>query len=145
MLFAKIKFSQKFPKLQYEPGYGISILIEYVKTKPALNAPRNISSGTRDQTFGLGFHLHPNCIYVNSEDSGLFAQPRLNLRYWTMLQISTKISYFDSSIRVKSGNFGHRVNSNIHLQTVELQMRRLLTSRFIWIFSVCLVNLFLFQ
>ena len=30
--------------------------------------------------------------------------------------------------RVKSGNFGHQVNSDIHLQTVEIQMRRLLMS-----------------
>ena len=28
--------------------------------------------------------------------------------------------------RVKSGNFGHQVNSDTHLQTVEIQMRRLL-------------------
>ena len=28
--------------------------------------------------------------------------------------------------RVKSGNFGHQVNLDIHLQTVEIQMRRLL-------------------
>ena len=27
-------------------------------------------------------------------------------------------------IRVKSGNFGHQVNSDIHLQTVEIQMRQ---------------------
>ena len=26
--------------------------------------------------------------------------------------------------RVKSGNFGHQVNSDIHLQTVEIQMRQ---------------------
>ena len=43
--------------------------------------------------------------------------------------------------RVKSGNFGHPVNSDIHLQTVEIQMRRLLMSRLIRIFTVCLVNL----
>ena len=43
--------------------------------------------------------------------------------------------------RVKSGNFGHRVNSDIHLQTVEIQIRRLLMSCLIWIFTVCLVNL----
>ena len=30
--------------------------------------------------------------------------------------------------RVKSGNFGHQVNSDIHLQTVEIQMRQLLIS-----------------
>ena len=41
---------------------------------------------------------------------------------------------------VRSGNFGHQVNSDIHLQTVEIQMRRLLMSRLIRIFTVCLVN-----
>ena len=46
------------------------------------------------------------------------------------------------SIRVKSGNFGHQVNSHIHLQIVVIQMRRLLMSRLIRIFTVCLVNLF---
>ena len=40
--------------------------------------------------------------------------------------------------RVKSVNFGHHVNSGIHLQTLEIQMRRLIR-----IFTVCLVNLFL--
>ena len=39
--------------------------------------------------------------------------------------------------RVKSGKFGHQVNSDTRLQTVEIQMRRLLR-----IFSVCLVNLY---
>ena len=43
--------------------------------------------------------------------------------------------------RVKSGKFGHQVNSDNHLQTVEIQMRRLLMSRLIRIFTVCLVNL----
>ena len=38
--------------------------------------------------------------------------------------------------RIKSGNFGQRVIRDIHLQTVEIQMRRLLR-----IFTVCLVNL----
>ena len=37
--------------------------------------------------------------------------------------------------RVKSGNFGHQVNSDIHLQTLEIQM-----SRLIRIFIVCLDN-----
>ena len=43
--------------------------------------------------------------------------------------------------RVKSDKFGHQVNSDTHLQTVEIQMRRLLVSRLIRIFTVCLVNL----
>ena len=45
------------------------------------------------------------------------------------------------SSSVKSGKFGYQVNSDIHLQTVEIQMRRLLMSRLIRIFTVCLVNL----
>ena len=44
--------------------------------------------------------------------------------------------------RIKSGKFGHQVNSDAHLQTVEIQLRRLLMSRIIRIFTVCLVNLF---
>ena len=39
--------------------------------------------------------------------------------------------------RVKTGNFGHQVNSDIHLQTVKILMRRLLMSRLIRIFTVC--------
>ena len=48
-------------------------------------------------------------------------------------------------VRVKSGNLGHQINSDIHLRTVEIQMRRLLMSRFIKIFTVCLVNFVLFH
>ena len=43
--------------------------------------------------------------------------------------------------RIKTGNFGHQVYSDIHLQTVEFQMRQLLMSRLIRIFTVCLLNL----
>ena len=49
------------------------------------------------------------------------------------------------SARVNLGQFGHQVNSDTYLQTVEFQMRRLLMSRFIRIFTVFLVitvNLF---
>ena len=45
--------------------------------------------------------------------------------------------------RVKSGKFGHQLNSDTYLQTVEIQMRRLLMSRLIRIFTVCLVNFFI--
>ena len=31
-----------------------------------------------------------------------------------------------NNTRLKSGNFGHQVNSDIHLQTVEIQIRRLI-------------------
>ena len=46
------------------------------------------------------------------------------------------------SSRVKSGKFGHQVNSDTRLQTVGIQMRRLLKSRLSRIFTVCLVILF---
>ena len=46
---------------------------------------------------------------------------------------------------MKSGKFGHEVNSDTRLQTVKIQMRRLLMSRLIRSFTVCLVNLFLFK
>ena len=48
-------------------------------------------------------------------------------------------------IRVKSGNFGHQVSSDIPLQTVDIQMRRLLMSRLIRIFTVCLVYLLFYS
>ena len=46
------------------------------------------------------------------------------------------------TFRVKSDRFGHQVNLDTRLQTLEIQMRRLLMSRLIRIFTVCLVNLF---
>ena len=52
------------------------------------------------------------------------------------------LDFFSKHDRVKSGNFGHQVNLDIRLQTVEIQMRGLLMSRLIRIFTVCLVNLF---
>ena len=50
--------------------------------------------------------------------------------------------HFQLSPRVKSGKFGHQVNSDTHLQTVYIQMRRLLMSCLIRIYTVCLVKLF---
>ena len=47
--------------------------------------------------------------------------------------------------RVKSGNFGQRAISDIHLQTAKIQMRRHLMSRLIRIFTIGLVNKFLLQ
>ena len=52
------------------------------------------------------------------------------------------LSLMRADARVKSGKFGHQVNSDTHLQTVQIQMKRLLMSRLIRIFTVCLVNLF---
>ena len=65
-------------------------------------------------------------------------------RYFSMSSSSGKYG-IDKSIRVEPFKFGHQVNSDTHLQTVEIQMRRrrLLMSRLIRIFTVRLVNLFL--
>ena len=49
------------------------------------------------------------------------------------------------STLVKSGNFGHHVNSDMHLQIVEILMRRLQMSRLIRVFNVCFVNTFLYS
>ena len=43
-----------------------------------------------------------------------------------MIEIGTVILLILILIRVKSGNFRHQVNSDIPLQTVEIQMRWLL-------------------
>ena len=48
---------------------------------------------------------------------------------WGILKFITNYN------RVKSSNFGHQVNSDIRLQTVEIQMRR--PSH---VFTVCLVT-----
>ena len=47
------------------------------------------------------------------------------------------ISFECAEGRVKSGNFGHQVNSDTRLQTVEIQVTPLVR-----IFTVCLVSLF---
>ena len=46
---------------------------------------------------------------------------------------------------VKSGDLGHQVSLDVRLQTVAIQMRWLYMSRLIRIFTVCLVNDYLFQ
>ena len=64
-------------------------------------------------------------------------------QYPTILQ--SRKGFYYQQYREKSGNVGHQVNSDINLQkllTVEIQMRRLLMSRLIRIYTVCLVNLF---
>ena len=49
---------------------------------------------------------------------------------------------FDLNDRVNSGSFGHQVNSDTHLQNGGNPDERLLMSRLIRIFTVCLVDLF---
>ena len=71
-----------------------------------------------------------------------------NFNIPTLYKSETNFLAFDSvkivniNIRVKSGIFGHQVNSDTYLQTVKIQMRWHLKSHLIRIFTVCLVNLF---
>ena len=52
------------------------------------------------------------------------------------------LKYKKCSARMELGKVGHQVNLDTRLQTVEIQMRRLLMSCLIRIFTVCLVNLY---
>ena len=56
------------------------------------------------------------------------------LMFWTFSRNVCMIVQIKICPRVKSGKFGHQVNSDTHLQTVEIQMRRLLMSRLFRIF-----------
>ena len=57
-------------------------------------------------------------------------------------QTKTYLALNSFECRVKSGNFGHQVNSDIHLQTVEMLMRRLIEPSHQHF--PCLVCLFIF-
>ena len=65
-----------------------------------------------------------------------------NVFIWHLHRLVPTNKKSATSYMVKSDNLGHQVNSDIHLQTVDIQMRRLLMSRLIRNFTVCLVNLF---
>ena len=58
-------------------------------------------------------------------------------RWRRYITFQTKSSNAVRTNRVKTDNFGHQVNSDIHLQTLDIHMRRL---RLIRIFIVCLDN-----
>ena len=79
------------------------------------------------------------CATLQSRDKHSTTEP-LRSQY-TKAKYSFHINCYWFT-RVKSSIFRHQVNSDTHLQTVEIQMRRLLMSRLIRIFTVCLVNLF---
>ena len=67
------------------------------------------------------------------------------IRTWSHRRITLPHYMCKLPGKVKSGKFGHQVNSDTHLQIVLIQMRRLLMSRHIRSFTICLGNLFLFQ
>ena len=66
-------------------------------------------------------------------------------RTWYSLYWIDSLKNRLSNTWVNSLNFGHKVNSDTHLQTVEIQIRWLLMSRLIRIFNVCLVDYFVFN
>ena len=74
---------------------------------------------------------------LKSEDISVF----VFLNRLEMVILHIHVSETEPTSKIKSGNFGQRVNSDIHLQTVKIQMRRLLMSRLIRIFTFCIVNL----
>ena len=67
------------------------------------------------------------------------------IRTWSHRRITLPHYMCKLPGRVKSGKFGHQVNSDTHLQIVLIQMRRLLMSRHIRSFTICIGNLFSFQ
>ena len=101
-----------------------------------------------------GLSIYMFCVSDPPSPSAIFIHLRLYplLRLWTYLSClfgrcplhSERIYELANllSHRVKSGKFGHQVNSDTHLQTVEIHIRRLLMSRLIRIFTICFVNLF---
>ena len=89
--------------------------------------------------------LHTQHHLVIAKYYGIRICGILYLTCWVSIQVWI-MSIFSWKDRVKSGNFGHQVNSETHLQTVQIQIGRHLMSCFIRIFTVCLlVNLFLFS
>ena len=86
----------------------------------------------------------PNIVFIVADDLGKLSFVNLyhHLTCWSQTHLSHPLRNRAEKYRVKSGNFGHQVNSDIHLQTLEIQMRRLLMSRLIRIFIVCIDNWF---
>ena len=86
-------------------------------------------------------------VYQHLEDADVRGRLRGQLVHYLLKFVKSKVNTYMlnklSIIRVNSGNFGHQVNTDTNLQTVEIQMRRLLMSHLIRIFTVCLVFFFI--
>ena len=89
----------------------------------------------------ISVETHITCDFQGGPDP---VSP-LWIRTWSHRRITLPHFMCKLPGRVKSGKFGHQVNSDTHLQIVLIQMRRLFMSRHIRIFTMCLGNLFLFQ
>ena len=98
------------------------------------------------QGLGVILALWKRIMYFETTKvRGFKDMKKKSTRVWekcfSVVQFGQNFNFF-WSVRVKLGNFGHKVNWDIHLQTVEIQMRWLLMSLLIRIFTVCLFNLF---
>ena len=143
-----------FTEKKIGPAHEISILIAYAQT--SLNAQIDLSSSVRSLNFGPSLHQHS---YLGMWATKVQASQPISAGSPVPLSpdngISTKISCAGSIVirlpcileifRAKSGNVGHWENLDIHLKTVEIQMRWLHMSPLIRIFTVCFVNLFLYS
>ena len=87
-------------------------------------------------------NTYRTCLCTCSSDQSLLAYAISRSKYTRVYFLSRRCVPGWNSISLKSGNFGQQVNSDIHLQTVDIQMRQLLMSRLIRIYTVCLVILF---
>ena len=65
-----------------------------------------VISGARGLTFGLNLHLHPNFVYVSSEDSNKSAHlGRLALGFVAQQCDRTKFPYAGSYVGMHIGDF----------------------------------------
>ena len=90
-------------------------------------------TGKKNNNFLLLFFLLL-CYFV-SVGQNVIKQSGYNVKIVNACAVNVK-AHID--IRVKLDKFGHQVTSDTNLHTVIIQMRRLLMSRLIRIFSVCL-------
>ena len=75
-------------------------------------------------------------MQVSRVVTNTISKNRITMAIWKF----RPVVHITQNIWVKLGNFGHQINSDIHLQTVEIQM-----SRLIRIFTVCLLIYFFIQ
>ena len=95
--------------------------------------------GSRVQVL-ISLETHITCDFPGGGGGGVRAPYHpLWIRTWSHRRITLPHYMCKLPGRVKSGKFGH------YLQIVLIQMRRLLMSRHIRSFTICLGNLFLFQ
>ena len=91
--------------------------------------------GSRVQVL-ISIETHITCDFLGG--GGPDPLSPLWIRTWSHRRITLPHYMCKLPGMVKSGKFGHQVNSDTHLQIVLIQMRRLLMSRHIRSFTICL-------